>query len=156
MRTFPIAIPAPARTVPTKSAAGAVTTRSAIPAVISRREPAIAVSVPSRRAATGASDAKTPRQRTGSVVRTPASTPDRPNASRRSPSSGEIPVMAARRLIVSSTRPTSDQAVRARGTGVVAGVFMSPSPCARGRVEPDGGGVPAQGLVTLVIVDGTR
>ena len=146
--TLPVAIPAPASTVPVNSAGWAGSTRSRSPAVSTTSATVIAAWVPMRRASTGVSAEKMPRHSSGRVASTPASTPVSPKVSWSWPRTGGMPVMAARRLRVSSTRPMRVQrAVRRvmRGVDVMspdrgggAGCRVRPRrvPCRRCRRGP--------------------
>src|SRR4051794_7822452 len=109
---------APATTLPANSRARGDSRRSAIPAASSTRESATAVSRPIRRASRGAAGANAPKQRTGSVVSSPAIVEDRPVSDRRSPSTGATATTAGRwfRATATIAATRSTVAMRLRGT----------------------------------------
>src|SRR4051812_13704536 len=85
-----------------------------MPAARRTSESATALSSPIRRASRGASGAKAPKHRTGTVVSRPPSAADRPVSARSWPSRGETVTTAGRWLSATATIAATSSAVAAR------------------------------------------
>ncbi len=117
--TLPVAIAAPASTVPTNRAGTASRVRTAIPAHSTTSAMSRARSMPTRRASRGAMGASRPKHSTGSAVSTPAVVAESPTLARISASSGDTATTAGRRFAAISTTPTPTQPMRAAAGAAV-------------------------------------